>query len=215
MVALQKKVAPEKTIRADAARNRQRILQAAEEIFSGSGKAVPIDVVAERAGLGIGTLYRHFPTKAALFSAIVTDRFERLVRELEPVSATDDPFHALVTFVQGLGAQFAMKKDLIDALGPEQISYGDRMVCAKKDLHVVLDTILERGRKAGTVREDVTSSDVFCLVHAVHALDTSDMEARCRFMSVICDGLRAPAAATSKSRAPSRRPTGPRRGSAR
>jgi AcrR family transcriptional regulator len=217
------KTGPEKVapLRADAARNRQRIREAAEEIFSGSGKAVPIDVVAERAGLGIGTLYRHFPTKEALFSAIVTDRFERLVRELEPVSATDDPFHALVTFVQGLGAQFAMKKDLMDALGPEQVSYGDRMVCAKKDLHVVLDTILERGRAAGTVREDVTSNDVFCLVHAVHALDTRDMEARCRFMSVICDGLRAlPANASANakakaSRAPSRRPSGLRRGSAR
>jgi AcrR family transcriptional regulator len=201
-------------LRADAARNRQRILAAAEEVFSGKGMAVPIDVVAERAGLGIGTLYRHFPTKEALVTAIVTDRFERLVRELEPISETEDPRAALVLFVERLGAQFAMKKDLMDALGAAPTTnYGDRMVCAKRDLHVVLDKILERGREAGCVRADVTGDDVFRMVHCVYSADGIDSESRSRYVGVICDGLRA--LVTSRPPAPSPRPTGPRRGSAR
>jgi hypothetical protein len=61
-------------MRADAVKNRARILEAAEEIFATEGVSVPIDTVAERAGLGVGTLYRHFPTKEALFEAIVVDR---------------------------------------------------------------------------------------------------------------------------------------------
>ncbi len=217
--AAEKPAAP---LRADAARNRQRILEAAEEIFSGKGMAVPIDVVAERAGLGIGTLYRHFPTKEALFGAIVTDRFERLVRELEPLCETEDPSVALVRFVEGLGAQFAMKKDLMDAMGAGQVTFGDRMVCAKKELHVVLDKLLERGRKAGCVRADVTGDDVFRMVHCVYSADGIDTPSRSRFVNVICDGLRAKAIAAASALAtslmppaPSPKPTGPRRGSAR
>ena len=210
-------------LRADAARNRQRILEAAEEIFSGKGMAVPIDVVAERAGLGIGTLYRHFPTKEALFGAIVTDRFERLVRELEPLCETADPSVALVRFVEGLGAQFAMKKDLMDAMGAGQVTFGERMVCAKKELHVVLDRLLERGRQAGCVRADVTGDDVFRMVHCVYSADGIDSGSRSRFVGVICDGLRAKVIATASALAtslcpppaPSPRTKGPRRGSAR
>jgi AcrR family transcriptional regulator len=216
------KVVPEPTatpgMRADAARNRQRILEAAEEIFSGNGKAVPIDVVAERAGLGIGTLYRHFPTKEALFCAIVIDRFEKMVRELQPISETDDPGAALTLFIDKLVEQFALKKDLMDALGAEQVSYGERMVCAKNDLHVVLDKILERGRSAGCVREGVTGVDVFRMVHGVYAAAGDDGAARTRFLSVMRDGLNAQKKRVSSlppSRARSRKPTGPRRGSAR
>ena len=66
-------------MRADAVKNRARILEAAEEIFATEGVSVPIDTVAERAGLGVGTLYRHFPTKEALFEAIVVDRLEQLL----------------------------------------------------------------------------------------------------------------------------------------
>ena len=224
------KVVPEPTstpvLRADAARNRQRILAAAEEIFSGNGKAVPIDVVAERAGLGIGTLYRHFPTKEALFCAIVIDRFERLVRELQPIREADDPAGALRLFIGKLVEQFALKKDLMDALGAEQVAYGERMVCAKNDLHVILETILQRGRRAGCVREDVTSDDVFRMVHGVYAAAGDDSAARARFLAVMCDGLQAKANANarskpasspppSSSRVSSPRPKGPRRGSAR
>ncbi len=226
------KACPPSRVRADAVRNRQRILEAAEEVFSGKGMAVPIDVVAERAGLGIGTLYRHFPTKEALFGAIVTDRFERLVRELEPLCESEDPSVALVRFVEGLGAQFAMKKDLMDAMGAGQVTFGDRMVCAKKELHVVLDKLLERGRQAGCVRADITGDDVFRMVHCVYSADGIDTSSRSRFVGVICDGLRAQvekcvseagdkaraavaAIATSLPRGRSPRPTGPRRGTAR
>src|ERR1700689_486109 len=65
-------------LRSDAERNRQRLLEAAQQVFAEEGLAVPIDAIAQRAGLGVGTLYRHFPTKEALFEAIVVGRMERL-----------------------------------------------------------------------------------------------------------------------------------------
>ena len=68
-----------RALRADAERNRQRVLQVAQELFATEGLAVPIDGIARRAGLGVGTLYRHFPTKEALFEAIVVGRMEQLV----------------------------------------------------------------------------------------------------------------------------------------
>src|SRR5450755_395015 len=69
-------------MRADAVKNRQRILEAAETTFASLGLSVPIDTVAERAGVGVGTLYRHFPTKEALFEAIVMTRLEELLQEI-------------------------------------------------------------------------------------------------------------------------------------
>ena len=78
-------------MRADAVKNRARILEAAEEIFATEGVSVPIDAVAERAGLGVGTLYRHFPTKEALFEAIVVERLERLLETIRTQRAAPDP----------------------------------------------------------------------------------------------------------------------------
>ena len=80
-------------MRADAVKNRQRILEAAEEIFATEGVSVPIDAVAERAGVGVGTLYRHFPTKEALFEAIVMARLEYLLEQRQgalPAPTTPD-----------------------------------------------------------------------------------------------------------------------------
>ena len=82
-------------MRADAVKNRARILEAAEEIFATEGVSVPIDTVAERAGLGVGTLYRHFPTKEALFEAIVVDRLESLLEMARRQSVDPDPGAAL------------------------------------------------------------------------------------------------------------------------
>ena len=78
-------------MRADAVKNRQRILDAAEAIFATEGLSVPIDTVAERAGVGVGTLYRHFPTKEALFEAIVTARLEYLLELARAHAGAADP----------------------------------------------------------------------------------------------------------------------------
>jgi len=87
-------------LRADAARNRAAILETAYEVFAEQGLAVPIDEIARRAGVGAGTVYRHFPTKDALFRAIVVDRVERMVEHAEGLAAEREPGEALFAFLR-------------------------------------------------------------------------------------------------------------------
>src|ERR1700722_20337839 len=103
-------------MRSDAVKNRQRILEAAEEIFATEGLSVPIDTVAECAGVGVGTLYRHFPTKEALFEAIVTARLEQLLQVAKEHAVAADPGEALFCFLREFAQQASAKHDLFDAL---------------------------------------------------------------------------------------------------
>src|SRR5271156_1993990 len=82
-------------LRADAAKNRERILEAAEATFTAEGVSAPIDAVAERAGVGVGTVYRHFPTKEALFEAIVITRLDALIEITRQLAELDEPTDAL------------------------------------------------------------------------------------------------------------------------
>ena len=103
-------------LRADARRNRAKVLAAAEEVFASEGLAVPIDEVARRAGVGVGTVYRHFPTKEALFEAIVVARLEALVERAEELATSDDPGTAMFTFISELVDLAVQKKDLTEEL---------------------------------------------------------------------------------------------------
>jgi AcrR family transcriptional regulator len=113
-------------MRADAVKNRQRILAAAEEVFAAGGVAAPIDEVAERAGVGIGTLYRHFPNKEALFEAIVVTRLEELADAASAPSGTGDPTDDFFDFLLLFADRVSHKHDLIDALGAAGIDIKSR-----------------------------------------------------------------------------------------
>ena len=104
-------------MRADAVKNRQRILEAAEEVFAVRGVAAPIDAVAERAGVGVGTLYRHFPNKEALFEAIVLTRLEELARTATAPPGPGDAGEAFFSYLREFAGKVSNKHDLIDALG--------------------------------------------------------------------------------------------------
>ncbi|MDT7790411.1 MAG: hypothetical protein QOF58_8830, partial [Pseudonocardiales bacterium] len=86
-------------MRADAARNREKVLEAARELFASKGFEVPLDEIATQAGVGPGTVYRHFPTKQALLGAIAEDRFRQLAVHAQAALEIDDPWTALTTFV--------------------------------------------------------------------------------------------------------------------
>src|SRR5271170_1892750 len=108
--------ASSRPMRADAQRNHDKILAAAEEIFALDGVAVPIDIVAERAGVGVGTLYRHFPTKESLYEAIVTTRLDGLLSIADEYTSAADPGLALNTFLREFARQASEKQDLFEAL---------------------------------------------------------------------------------------------------
>jgi AcrR family transcriptional regulator len=183
----------EKPLRADALRNRRRVLEVAQEVFATEGLAVPIDEVARRAGVGVGTLYRHFPTKEALFAAVVLSRLEAAVADAQDRLGSPEPGPAFFGFIEQLVRHASSKKDLLEALGATgsefKASFGD----AKNELRAALAKLLARAQRAGAVRRDATVADVFALIYGPFAAigrDT-DPKARARLLSIVCDGLRA------------------------
>src|SRR5437763_2748292 len=104
-------------LRADAARNRARVLEVAYETFAAEGLAVPIDEIARRAGVGAGTVYRHFPTKEDLYRAVIEDRLNRIVADGRALLSSDDPGQALFAFLRSMVLQWgATDRGLAEAL---------------------------------------------------------------------------------------------------
>jgi AcrR family transcriptional regulator len=184
-------------MRADAMKNRQRILEAAEEIFATQGLAVPIDVVAERAGVGVGTLYRHFPTKEALFEAIVTDRLEHLLELARAHADATDPGGALFAFLGEFAQQASAKHDLFDALSSAGIDIKSSCSEMVDEMKRSIDVLLQRAVGAGAVRRDVSTDEMIGLVvgacqiggHTGGHTGYDDATVK-RMVGIVCDGLR-------------------------
>ena len=173
-------------LRADAARNREKVLQAARDAFAESGYGVPLDEIATRAGVGPGTVYRHFPTKEALFEAVVTARVQDLVADARARGDAADPGAAFFGFLARVAAESAAKRDL-----PDAISITGSL---REDLYAALDLLLQRAQQAGAVRPDVRTPDLIVLFKGLFAslADISDPVRRDLVFAVLADGLRPP-----------------------
>ena len=179
--------------RADALRNRQRLLEVADKVFAAEGMGVPTDVIARRAGVGPGTLYRHFPTKEALFMAVAVKRVNQSIEEARRLAEIDDPVGALFEYLRGLGAQFQARKNLIEVMAAGGQSLHDAHPELARDLNNAIGVLLSRAQAAGAVRSDVTVSDVMNLVVGVFSATTQfarDPNAADRLLNVVFDGLR-------------------------
>ena len=181
-------------LRADARRNREAVLEAARTAFAAEGLSVPLDEIARRAGVGPGTLYRHFPTKEALFEAVVHDRLCRLASEGAALRESPDPGAAFFTFIERLAAEAAPKRDLFDALAGAGVEIGPGVMAAVDDLRAQITHLLGQAQQAGVVRADIGSADLTALLSgmllAVRPRPGADSE---RVLSVFQDGLRPPA----------------------
>jgi AcrR family transcriptional regulator len=175
-------------LRADAARNREKVLRAAREAFAESGYGVPLDEIAARAGVGPGTVYRHFPAKEALFEAVVTARVEDLVSDARARASAGDPGEAFFGFLARIAGESAAKRDL-----PDAISIAGSL---RDDLIAAVDVLLRRAQQAGAVRLDVTTPDLIVLLKGMFAslAGTSDGPLRELVFAVLADGLRPPRA---------------------
>jgi AcrR family transcriptional regulator len=180
-------------LRADAQRNRIRVLEAAEAVFAAEGLSVPVDVIAEKAGVGVGTLYRHFPTKEKLFEAIVIDRITVLAAEAR-CRATDaeDPGAAFFGFLDHMVEVSAAKRDLIMALAGAGVEFEVVAAEAKEELKAAIEALLARAQAAGAVRPDVTAPVVMGLVGgACMAADHPGQVEPSDLLAIVFDGLRA------------------------
>src|ERR1700674_3566365 len=153
-------------MRADAERNRKLIVHAAREVFATAGLAGPIDEIAQCAGVGIGTLYRHFPTKEVLFEAVVIGRVEDLVEEARRLIASNDPKTPFFQVLSQLGQHGDAHKDLMDALGKQSFDIQKAVPGLLAEMWTGVGQLLEQAQQVGTVRHDVQLSHVQALVSA-------------------------------------------------
>jgi AcrR family transcriptional regulator len=191
-------------MRRDAQRNRDRILAATRAAFQERGLDVGVDEIARRAGVGMGTLYRHFPTKDALIDAIVDARFAELTAAAEAALEAPDAWDGFETFLVGaveLQAKDRGFKDALAARGRDE----PRVKAARRKLLTVIERLVARGREEGALRADLAAEDVSVLLWATARIvertaDVAPGQPR-RFLAMHLDGLR-PAAATEPLPAP-------------
>ena len=150
-------------MRADARRNYQRLLAAAGEAFAERGTDdVSLEEIARRAGVGIGTLYRHFPTRQALLEAVYQDQVDALDARVAELLQSDSPGAALAEWLAALLAFSKTKRSLTRAMLDAEL-----LLSCKEVLHGATDKILARAQEAGAVRAGVQGADVARLTHAV------------------------------------------------
>ena len=159
-------------------------------MFATEGLAVPIEEIAKRAGVGVGTVYRHFPTKEALFAAIVEDKLARILEHVTSLAADPAPGPAFFAVLDRMAAEGAHKKDLVDALAVAGIDMRSSAADVAAQLRSALGTLLRRAQAAGAVRAGVGVEDVFALLGATLAAASRTGRSPMRLFAVIRDGLR-------------------------
>ncbi|MEO3828370.1 TetR/AcrR family transcriptional regulator [Actinomadura sp. B10D3] len=177
----------ERPRRADARRNRERILQAAYEAFASDGRLVPLDDIARRAGVGAGTVYRNFPTKEALFEAVVTHRIEQIIQDARTLADATDPAEAFYGFLMWVVERAMYNHSLCDALATDL-----RMLDAcgmDEQFTAALDALLRRAQAVGAVRADVDVREVRALLGGAMLMERQH-DAKGRMTALALDALR-------------------------
>jgi len=182
---------PSEGLRADARRNRARVLEVAAAIFAAEGLSVPVHEIARRAGVGTGTVSRHFPAKEDLFAAILLGRMEQLTATADALAGTRDPGPAFFTFFATLVREGAEHRGLAEALAGAGYDLEGVAARAGYDVTGRLRDLLARAQRAGAVRPEVDDADVKALLAGCLARD-GDGAALDRIVAVVCDGLAAP-----------------------
>ena len=183
---------PVRQLRADAARNRARVLDVAYETFAAEGLSVPIDEIARRAGVGAGTVYRHFPTKEALFQAVIEDQIQRLVDDAHGLLQSEGPGEALFTFLRSIVLQWgATNRGLVDALAGIGIDIASAVPDAEGAFLAVLGELLLAAQGAGSARPDIGVREVKSILVGCQAMEAYNPELAGRVTEVVVDGLRA------------------------
>jgi AcrR family transcriptional regulator len=178
-------------MRADATANRQRVLAAAEQVFAEQGLGASTEEIARRAGVGIGTVFRHFPVKRDLVESVLLARFAELTELARAAESRRDVTPAFFELVEQLMEHVAAKRAMVSYL-----SAGDGSTEAARqasaELSAVIERILRRAQRAGGVRDDIGTDELFLLIlglaQPVAGLDRD--AARKRAGRVVLDGLR-------------------------
>jgi len=176
--------------RADARRNYETVLAAAREAFAEGGESTALEEIARRAGVGIGTLYRHFPNRQALLEAVYLGEVEEFCRATDELPDNIDPWDALTDWFDRFVAYLATKR----ALAGELLNYMDMSAELFKHSRAALwasgEPLLARAQEAGVVRDDVQFGEVMQMVMGISKVPGVDPEQTERMVRIALDGLR-------------------------
>ena len=176
--------------RADARRNYDKVIAAARSAFTESGAETSLEGIARRAGVGIGTLYRHFPNRQALLEAVYVEEVERFCSSASELDGLG-PWDAFATWIEGLVDYMATKM----ALANELFDYVDRgapvFTACRSSLFAAGEPLLERAQQAGAVRRDVDVAEVIQLTGGITKIQGAEPEQIRHLLSIALDGLRA------------------------
>ncbi|MEU7801177.1 helix-turn-helix domain-containing protein [Micromonospora arborensis] len=176
--------------RADARRNYDALIAAARDAFAENGAAASLEDVARRAGVGIGTLYRNFPTRRHLFEAVYVEEVRALSRSAEDLAELP-PWDALVAWLHRFVAYVATKR----ALAEQLLQDSEIFTSCRTEIYAAGEPLMSRAQAAGVVRDDIGFDDVVRLISGLTMAQFPSPEQRDRVLGVALDGLR-PAAAT-------------------
>jgi AcrR family transcriptional regulator len=198
--------------RADALRNRERVLEAAKAVFSAGGAEASLEAVAKRAGVGIGTLYRHFPTREALYEAVYRREVEQLGELAESLKSEARPVDALRRWVRSNIEFVATKKGMAAALALAAHGSPELRSFSFERLTKAIGALLDRAVASGEIRADVSPEDLLrALVGMCYLHDQPGWQATViRLMDVFVDGLRVRPTTTGKASSPPIRRKGAR-----
>jgi AcrR family transcriptional regulator len=182
---------PDQQLRADARQNRARLITAATETFAEKGADAPLEEIARRAGVGIGTLYRHFPSRLDLQAAVFRTQVRAVCDQGEALTRTDSPGPAFATWAHTLTAYLVTKRGLsrtlIDAVGADS----ELITSCWTIMRETTEQLLVDAQQAGVIRSDVTGLDVMRLIHGVAVSSEKDRERTDHLLSITLDGLAA------------------------
>jgi len=193
---------PPRKTRADAVRNHERVLEAAKIVFNAGGPEASLEAVAKRAGVGIGTLYRHFPTREDLFEAVYRREVEQLSELAEQLKNAKDPVDALRRWLRSNVEFVATKKGMSAALALTFQSSSELAAFSMDRLTKAIGSLLDRAVAAGQMRGDVSPEDLLralvgmCYMHDQPGWQSSVL----RMLDVFVDGLRVQPGTRAKPR---------------
>jgi AcrR family transcriptional regulator len=182
-------------LRADARRNRARLLEVAERVFADRGTGASTEEIARQAGVGAGTVFRHFPTKEALLEAVFVGRLTRLGERAAALSESEEPGPAFFTFVALIVDQASSKNAFADALAAAGVNVQAVASGVSGEFAAAMTVLLSNAQQAGAVRPDIGVGELKAvLVGASRAVEQGgdDPAARARILAVMLDGLRPP-----------------------
>jgi AcrR family transcriptional regulator len=184
-------------LRQDAARNRERLVAAAREVFRRKGLGAPLEEIALEAGVAIGTLYNRFPSRGELVEAALAPLVRQAVEEAERAARAEDPWQAFMSFLEGTCALFARDRAYAD-IYRSRVPATPVITAARQRLSAIKADIISRAKSAGVLRADVEPADIVIIFWSVAGtMDaTRDVapDAWRRYLALLLDGLRPEAA---------------------